>query len=159
MPTTPIDVRLQGAKRTCPNEGVKSASDRLCCKSPKLPGDDFLAVRRSDRLPPTCVISITLPRSPVSLSSGDEVPHIFTRRSRLKPGEFLITSAKRLLQHNRPQAVIAGLEIPQCSSPWSREVCYPFHPRHRRRWQRRRPVDGTTSRLPERAGAISIGRD
>jgi hypothetical protein len=31
---------------------------------------------------------------------GDEVPHIFTRRSRLKPGEFLITSAKRLLQHN-----------------------------------------------------------
>ncbi len=26
-------------------------------------------------------------------------PHIFTRKSRLQPGEFLITSAKRLLQH------------------------------------------------------------
>jgi transposase len=38
----------------------------------------------------------------VSLSSGDEVPHIFTRKSRLQPGEFLITSAKRLLQHNLP---------------------------------------------------------
>ncbi len=73
-----------------------------CCKSPKLPGDDFLAGRRSDRRTPVCVASITLPRSPVSLSVGDEVPHILTRRSRLKPGEFSITSAKRLLQHNLP---------------------------------------------------------
>jgi hypothetical protein len=32
---------------------------------------------------------------------GDEVPHIFARKSRLKPGKFLITSAKRLLQQNR----------------------------------------------------------
>jgi hypothetical protein len=39
----------------------------------------------------------------VSLSSGDEVPHIFTRKSRLQPGEFLITSAKRLLQQYLPQ--------------------------------------------------------
>jgi hypothetical protein len=40
----------------------------------------------------------------VSLSPGDEVPHIFTRKSRLRPGEFLITSAKRLLQQNLPTA-------------------------------------------------------
>jgi hypothetical protein len=26
----------------------------------------------------------------VSLSSGDEVPHIFTRKSRLRPGKFLM---------------------------------------------------------------------
>jgi hypothetical protein len=32
----------------------------------------------------------------VSLSSGDEVPHIFTRKSRLQSGEFLITSANQL---------------------------------------------------------------
>jgi hypothetical protein len=51
----------------------------------------------------------------VSLSSGDEVPHIFTRKSRLQPGEFLITSAKRLLQHNRPKADIGQIEIPQRS--------------------------------------------
>jgi hypothetical protein len=43
----------------------------------------------------------------VSLSSGDEVPHIFTRKSRLKPGEFLITSAKRLLQQYRHECDIA----------------------------------------------------
>src|SRR6266576_3421036 len=68
---------------------------QYCCKSPKLPGDNFPAVRRFDRRPPIYVVSITLPRSPVSLSSGDEVPQIFTRKSRPQPGEFLITSAKR----------------------------------------------------------------
>ena len=38
----------------------------------------------------------------MSLSSGDEVPHIFTRKSRLQPGESLITSAIRLLQQYLP---------------------------------------------------------
>jgi hypothetical protein len=84
---------------------------RLCCKSPKLLGDIFPAIRRSDRRPPIRVASITLPGSPVSLSSGDEVPHIFTRKSRLQPGEFLITSAKRLLQHNRHIATNGGAAI------------------------------------------------
>jgi len=42
-----------------------------------------------------------LPKSPVSLSWSDEVPRILTRKSRLQPAEFLITSAKRLLQHYR----------------------------------------------------------
>ena len=46
----------------------------------------------------------------MSLSSGDEVPQIFTRKSRLQPGEFLITSAKRLLQQYLPTGDIAGLE-------------------------------------------------
>jgi hypothetical protein len=76
---------------------------RYCCKSPKLPGDDFPVVSRSDRRTANCAASITLPRSPVSLSVSDEVPHIFTRKSRLQPGKFLITSAKRLLQHYLPE--------------------------------------------------------
>ena len=71
---------------------------QILLQSPKLPGANFLAVKKSDRRPPIDVASITLPRSPVSLSSGDEVPHIFTRKSRLRPKEFLIASAKRLLQ-------------------------------------------------------------
>jgi hypothetical protein len=37
----------------------------------------------------------------MSLTQGDEVPHVLTRKSRLQPAEFLITSVKRLLQHNR----------------------------------------------------------
>jgi hypothetical protein len=40
----------------------------------------------------------------VSLSSGDEAPHVFTRKSRLRPGKFLITGAKRVLQQNLPLA-------------------------------------------------------
>jgi hypothetical protein len=43
----------------------------------------------------------------MSLSSSDEVPHIFTRKSRLRPGKFLITGAKRVLQQNLPGTDIA----------------------------------------------------
>jgi hypothetical protein len=89
-------------KRTPIRDLAMSQKCRYCCKSPKLPGDNFPVVRRFDRRPPIYVVSITLPRSPVSLSSGDEVPHIFTRKSRLQPGEFLITSAERLLQQYLP---------------------------------------------------------
>ncbi len=78
-----------------------SANGRLCCKSPKLPGDKILAIRRTNRRPPIYTASVTLPSSPASSSSGNEVPHIFTRKSRLQPGEFLVTSAKRLLQQYR----------------------------------------------------------
>jgi hypothetical protein len=50
----------------------------------------------------------------VSLSSGDEVPHIFTRKSRLQPGEFLITSAKRLLQQYLPIPDVSGCSKTCC---------------------------------------------
>src|SRR5262249_36856855 len=73
---------------------------RYCCKSRKLPGDNFPAESGYVRRPPIFVASVSLPRSPVSLWSGDEVPHIFTRTSRVRLGEFLITCAKRLLQQN-----------------------------------------------------------
>jgi hypothetical protein len=42
-----------------------------------------------------------LPKSPVSSSLCDEVPHIFIPKSHLEPREFLISSAKRLLQQYR----------------------------------------------------------
>jgi hypothetical protein len=42
-----------------------------------------------------------LSKSPVSLALGDEVPHIFTRKPRQRPLEFLIIGAKRVLQQNR----------------------------------------------------------
>src|SRR5262249_5015622 len=45
--------------------------------------------------------SSTMSRMPRLLASGDEVPHILTRKSRLQPGEFLINSAKRHLQQYR----------------------------------------------------------
>jgi hypothetical protein len=47
------------------------------------------------------ITSFALAKSPMSLTQGDEVPHVLTRKSCLQPAEFLITSAKRLLQQNR----------------------------------------------------------
>src|SRR5450755_5105792 len=45
-----------------------------------------------------------LPKSPVSSSLCDEVPHIFIPKLHLEPREFLISSAKRLLQQYHPKA-------------------------------------------------------
>src|SRR5260370_36068586 len=91
----------------------------MLLKSPKLPGANLPAVKKSDRRPPIDVASITLPRSPASLSAGNEVPHIFTRKSRVQPKEILITSAKRLFQQHRPEGdtkksnrVLPDLELP-----------------------------------------------
>src|SRR5260221_6289463 len=74
---------------------------RECGKPKKWRGNIFPAKRPSDRRPPVGAVSFTLPRSPVSSPSGDEVPHIATRKSRLLAAEFLISSAKRVLQHDR----------------------------------------------------------
>ena len=85
-----------------------SAIGRYCCKSRKSPGDNFPTKGRRHRRPSISVLSIALRRSPVSLPSGDEVPHIFTWKARLRPREFLISSAKRLLQQYRPGADSCG---------------------------------------------------
>src|SRR6201991_1100331 len=45
------------------------------------------------------IASVALPRSPMNLAQGDEVPQIITRRTRQRPSEFLISPPKRLLQH------------------------------------------------------------
>jgi hypothetical protein len=42
----------------------------------------------------------------MNLVRGDEVPQIITPKMRQQASEFLMPSAKRLLQHNRPQADI-----------------------------------------------------
>ena|SRR5215204_1507980 len=56
---------------------------RLCCKSLKTAGDKFPARRRNKPASLIDVASGSLPKSPVSLSPGDEVPHMFTRNPRL----------------------------------------------------------------------------
>src|SRR5271169_2144841 len=83
-----------------------SASDRLCCKSRKLQSREFSRKIQSEKQSPIRIISIALAKSLVSLMWGDEAPHIFTRKPRQLPLEFLSYSAKRLLQHNLPVADI-----------------------------------------------------
>src|SRR5271156_1724249 len=73
---------------------------RLCCKTRKLQRQEFFAKTRSGRRSPIRIPSVAVPKSPVSLTREDQSPHVFTRKTRLQPAEFLITCAKRLLQHN-----------------------------------------------------------
>src|SRR4051812_4229965 len=50
-------------------------------------------------------------KSPVSSSPCDEVPHIFSRKSRLRPAKFSCPGAKRLLQHNRPNSDLPASQL------------------------------------------------
>jgi hypothetical protein len=68
---------------------------RFCCKSLKTPGDKFPARRRNKPRSLIDVASGSLPRSPVSLSLGDEVPHMFTRKPHLRLEKFAITCTKK----------------------------------------------------------------
>src|SRR6476659_285115 len=91
-----------------------SVECRLCCKSLKTPGDKFPARSRNKPRSLIDVASGSLPKSPMRLSLGDEVPHMFTRKPRLQLEKFPINRAKRLLQHNRPLGDIrvrAGRDI------------------------------------------------
>ena len=87
-----------------------SPPGRLCCKSLKTPGDKFPARSRNKPRSLTDVASGSLPKSPVSLSPGDEVPHMFTRKPRLQLEKFAINGAKRLLQHNRHEAAVRRVQ-------------------------------------------------
>jgi len=142
--TVSVKSRRRGSKWGCPLAPRKatsgewlgmSAKCRLCCKSRKLQGSDFFAKTRNGKQSTIRIISIALPKSPVSFARGDEVPHIFTRKPRLQPAEFLITGAKRLLQHNLPIATklhcskttlirsprrraVGATAAPRCRAPW-----------------------------------------
>src|ERR1700733_5914628 len=77
-----------------------------CCKTRKLQRQEFFAKTRSGRRSPIRIPSVAVPKSPVSLTREDQSPHVLTRKTRLQPAEFLITCAKRLLQHNPPRSDI-----------------------------------------------------
>ena len=47
----------------------------------------------------------------MSLTWGDEAPHIFTRKSHRRPAEFPTFSAKRLLQQYQPFAAAALVNL------------------------------------------------
>jgi hypothetical protein len=76
-------------------------------KSLKTPGDKFPARRRNKPRSLIDVASVSLPKSPVSLSPGDD--HMFTRKPRLQLEKFAINGAKRLLPQNLPSPNIEPL--------------------------------------------------
>jgi hypothetical protein len=68
-----------------------SAPGRFCCKSPKIPGDDFFENKEAKLSSPINMAPRPLAKSPVSFSLGDEVPHIFIRESHQRPRKILIS--------------------------------------------------------------------
>src|SRR3984893_3668315 len=82
----------------------ESAVGRFCCKSRKIPGDVFFERNEAKLCSPSNMAPRPLAKPPVSLSLGDEVPHIFIRESHQQPRKILISGGKRLLQQNLPQA-------------------------------------------------------
>src|ERR1700730_16193914 len=82
----------------------ESALCRFCCKSRKIQGDDFFERNEAKLCSPFNMAPRPLAKPPVSLSLGDEVPHIFIRESHQRPRKFLISSGKRFLQQNLPLA-------------------------------------------------------
>ena len=90
---------LSGKIKPGSTDRMTSAGYMIVLQKSKVAGYEFVAKIRSRKQSPICTTSVVLPKSPVSLAWGDEVPHILTRKSCLQAAEFLITSAKRLLQH------------------------------------------------------------
>src|ERR1700738_1091686 len=81
----------------------ESAVGRFCCKSRKIPGDVFFERNEAKLCSPSNMAPRPLAKPPVSLSLGDEVPHIFIRETHQRPRKILISGGKRLLQQNLPQ--------------------------------------------------------
>src|ERR1700681_2582899 len=102
-----------------------------------MPWDQFLGNRPNKPQSPNDVASRPLPKSPVGSSLDGVVPQMIIRSPRVRPGNFLFSDAKRLLQQYPPKN---GLQQPQLffrKVPKSRP-CYSFDylvgPReHRRR--------------------------
>jgi putative ABC transport system substrate-binding protein len=65
----------------------------------------------------------SLPKSPMNLARGDEVPQIITRRTRQRPSEFLTSPAKRLLL---PAEKIMGLLV-NPANPMAKPVSEEVH--------------------------------
>src|SRR6202048_3971488 len=86
--------------RECRHLG-SAARCRFCCKSRKIPGDDFFERNEAKLCSPFNMAPRPSAKSPVSFSLGDEVPHIFIRESHQQPRKILISGGKRLLQQNR----------------------------------------------------------
>src|SRR6516162_11656794 len=107
---------------------LRSESCRYCCKSPKILGDDFLERNEAKLCSPFNMAPRPLAKSPVSFSRGDEVPHIFIRESHQRARKILISSGKRLLQQNLPQA---GCEQSQQTTQFAVGTRVTSRPPHR----------------------------
>ena len=81
----------------------ESAIGRFCCKSRKIPGDDFFERNEAELCSPINMAPRPLRKSPVRLSPGDEVPHVFIRESHQRPRKILISGGKQSVSAVSPR--------------------------------------------------------
>src|SRR6476646_11163027 len=74
-----------------------------------MPWNQFPGNRPNNPQSPNDVASRPLPKSPVSSSLDNVVPHLIIRSPRVRPGKFVFSDAKRLLQQYLPTTEVARL--------------------------------------------------
>src|ERR1700738_1785009 len=86
----------------------ESGNGRYCCKSRKIPGGDFFERNEANLCSPINMVPRPLAKLPVSLSRGDEVPHVFIRESHQQPRKNLISGGKSIFQQHRSKPEITA---------------------------------------------------
>src|SRR5467141_1148977 len=79
-----------------------------------MPCGDFFERDEAKLCSPINMAPRPLSKPPVSFSLGDEVPHIFIRKSHQRPRKILISGGKRLFQQHRScpaQKAVSGLSL------------------------------------------------
>src|SRR5712691_8601082 len=66
-----------------------------------MPWDQFPGNRPNKPQSPNDVASKPLPKTPANSSLDNVAPQMIVRLPRVRPGKFVFSEAKRLLQHNR----------------------------------------------------------
>jgi hypothetical protein len=78
-----------------------SASGRYCCKTPKMPCDQFLANGANEPQSPVDVASKAVTEVACEFIANYVVPQTIVRSPRVRPAKFVLLGAKRLLQQYR----------------------------------------------------------
>jgi hypothetical protein len=73
--------------------------------------DQFPGNRPNKPQSPNDVASKPLPKSPANSSLDNVAPQMIIRSPRVRPGKFVFSDAKRLLQHNRHETDIDRLSV------------------------------------------------
>jgi len=88
---------------------------RLCCKTRKMPWDQFPGNRPNKPQSPNDVASGPLPKSPASSPLDNVVPQMIIRSPRVRPGKPVFSDAKRLLQQYLPLPDSCGAAAPHAA--------------------------------------------
>src|SRR6266849_1041841 len=91
-----------------------------------MPCGDFFERDEAKLCSPINMAPRPLSKPPVSFSLGDEVPHVFIRKSHQRPRKILISGGKRLFQQHRSKA--ASSLTAACQLPLAADIALSLVP-------------------------------